>query len=649
MDLKNNVKNKIKSTNNKHKIKKQQRFYENMINSSDGKATEVVFNKTSLAWLIVIVTLLLQLISLATTYKGSIVYFGGVELPFNISAPLLFALAIQLIVFCVSHTIRLNFKKGLMIVLIMATLCSTYFSYIGIYNYINSPINYLEERYKQINSNISDKYEVIKETNKGTMTKTLLSLTNKLSTSYATLNMQIENNAKLSEEISNINIESGLINSQTNTVSRPNIYNYGDNLDQYYADMAKYNAAIGNMITDSTKQESTLKTELYNAQVESILGGKTQEQFTTETIETQSKKDQLEKGILNIYGLFNSESDSTTIDEKILNIQSYCQNYIQGLDGDKDIFTTILLNLNSLSLIVDNTTPIDNLQNQINEFLVINKKDTEIMKDYDSLKAVVYENSTGTTASNEIILTEENAMELYSLMDAEIKSAVYTLNQITSNDEKININDDEYVMHNLYILPVNNLIEDAEGRSMAWFCLLFAILIDGLTLVFAIMEGREKTPLFAKSTKEVMGRSKESMESLLMIALLSGDINSKNEERVENTLLKLKKFISQFTLITETMGNGYSMHCPINKLNDYQVFLATLCQFNLATIISSKELFINNSFEESNIESSDDYVLLKSKFVVWANDKIVSLTLNNQYINSLNTIDENYIMNGELL
>ena len=646
MNLQNKFKEKFSNSHNKREIKKQQRFYENMITSSDENSTSIIFNKTSLAWLIVLVTLLLQLISLATTYKGSIVYFGGINLPFNLSAPLLFALSIQLIVFCVSHTLRSNFRKGFLIVLILATLCSNYFSYIGIYNYINSPLNYLEERYTQINSNISDKYETLRETNKSSITKTMLNLINDLSTSYASLSMEVDNNNKLSEDIANISIDNNIINSQTNSVSKPNINNYGDNLDQYYSDMAKYNAAIGNMITDSTKQDSSLKNELYNAQVNSILGGKSLDEFTAESIDTKSKKEQLEKGVNTSYTLISSEENSLTIDEKLLKIQDYCQNYIQGINGDKDIFTTILLNLNSQILIIKNESSIDNLQTQINEFLILNKKDSDIMKSFSDLKSIVYTNSTGNNYSDNVTLTEENAMELYSLMNSEVKSALYTLNHISSNTEKINSNNEDYIIHNLYVLPVLNLFTLNEEISMSWFCLIFAILIDGLTIIFAIMEGKEKTPLFAKSTKEVVGRSKDSIENLLMLSLLSSDIDSRDEERVEKILLKLKNFVSSFNLLTEALENGYSMYCPLSSLEEYQGFLATLCQFNLATIISSKELFFNDQTPDIQDEN---FVLIKTKFMIWANDKIVSLTLNNQYIDSLNKLDENYIMNGELL
>ena len=103
------IQHKFERHYKKHALKKEQQFYQNMLRGNDYRGTDVIFNQNTLGWLIVIVTVFLQLISLATTFEGSKVYFGGVNLPFGLSAPLLFALAIQLVVFCMSHTIRPTF------------------------------------------------------------------------------------------------------------------------------------------------------------------------------------------------------------------------------------------------------------------------------------------------------------------------------------------------------------------------------------------------------------------------------------------------------------------------------------------------------------------------------------------------------------
>lgn len=647
MELKKKFKNKFGMWNEKRNIKNNQLFYENMLRDKDGKGTEVIFNVKSLSWIVVIVTIFLQLISLATTYKGSIVYFGGVELPFGISAPLLFALAVQLIVFCMSHTIKGNFKKGLIFILIMSTLCSIYFSYIGIYNNINSPINYLEERYKQIYGNITDQYETVKEDTKGNMKNSVLDIVNKLSTSLSSLTMEVEKNDKMSKNLANIKINTSQINPQGIKMKKPNIANYGNNLSKYYEDMEKYNSTIGDMVTDASKQESDLKKELYDNEVKSILGEKTQEEFRNESITKKTSKDQLEKGIESTYSLIVNKADNTTLDEKLTKIQEYCQNYIIGKEKNKDIFSTVLANLYSQALLLDGAKGMENFQEQINEFLIINNKDSILIKPLEDIKTKVYKESTGSQTKNEnILLSETDSMTLYTTMQSEIKGAIYTLNQLRINGEQISSKDDKYLMHNLYVLPINNLVESNEGRAMAWFCLLFAILVDGLTLLFAIIEGKSKTPLFAKSNKDIVGKSKETMEELLLVSILSSDSKSKEEKRVENTLMRLENFIKPFKLITETMDNGYSMYCEITEIEEYQVFLATLCQFNLANIVKAKEIFFNKDLEE---EDEKTYVLVKTKFIIWANEKIVALTLNNQYIESLQSIEGDFGAKGALL
>lgn len=613
-----------------------------MIISRQGKSTETLFNKESLAWLVVIVTAFLQLISLMTTFNGSIVYFGGINLPLGISAPLLFALAIQLTVFAVSHTIRHQFNNGLIIVLLLATLCSTYFSYIGIYNYINSPINYLAERYEMIEQNLTDKYEKLREDNKGTMRENMALIINEIRTSHETLEMKITSNEQQSNRLATINVDDNNIKSQTNTVAKPDINNYGNDLASYYADMAKYNEAIGNIISDSTSQTADLKNKLYNSQVESILGGKTEEQFTKESIDTKTKKEQLDKGIDNIYSTIYSAEGNISFDDKLNKIQEFCQGIIAGDKDEKGIFSTVLINLNSQIEVVDKSLKVDDLDKKVNEFLLLNKKDNKLMLSLDDVEAKAYGESNGKNLSSNAVLSQNDAMVLYADMESEIKSAAYLLNGMYDEENKINLQDEEYEIDNLYVLPIYNLVKANEGRSMAWFCLLFAMLVDGLTLIFVIMEGRERTPLFAKNNKQVVGKSKEAIEELLMTTILVNDTESKDEERVKKSLVRLKEFMQHFKIMPKTIYAGYSMYCNINDLGDYHNFLAILCQFNLANIVKSSELF-----NEEPMENNDEnLVLIKSKFVIWVNDKIVSLTLNAQYIGSIEEKEDGYLAKG---
>ncbi|MGL4736554.1 MAG: hypothetical protein ACRCW2_03760 [Cellulosilyticaceae bacterium] len=585
-----------------------------MLSKKGNKGTETVFNEWTLGWLIVLVTVFLQLISLATTFEGSKVYFGGVKLPLMLSAPLLFALAIQLIVFCMSHMIRRYFKPWLAVVLIMATLCSTYFSYIGIYNHINSPLDYLEERYKQIQGNISDQYQLVVDQSENNMKQYVFDMVGALDQSHTKLVKEVKENNKLMEAIDGIKVDTGKINPQTNALSKPNIKNYGDNLDQYYADMAKYNAAVGNMITDTTKQDADLKNQLYENEVSTLLGGKSKDEFIKGRIETQTQKEQTDKLVQSMYKLIAPTGEEKDFDKQLMAIQDYCIGFIITAQGDANTFSTVLTNLSSQLIQLGSNLELKDFKKDLNYFGILKQKDQSIMLTLEQVKAEVYKEVNGTDAGLPVVLNENDAMLLYTKMQSQIKSAAYLLNQIEGLDEQVDLTSAEYQMHNLYVLPIKNLIEDSSVKAMAWFCLAFAVLIDGLTLVFAMIEGREKTVLFAKRNKDVVGRSKEAIEELLLTTLMTHHKDSEG----------LTAFLDQFELLPEGLESGYSMWCPLKDLGQYNSFLAVICQFNFGAILSAREIVRENGVVD---DTDEKYVLLKTKFVIWLSQKIVQLNL----------------------
>ncbi|MGL4773338.1 MAG: hypothetical protein ACRC2K_07220 [Clostridium sp.] len=639
MDIKNKARNKMKKEYAKQQIKREQNFYKSMVTSKDGEDVFALFNERNLVKVILLVTVFLQLVSLATTFKGSKVYFGGIKLPLGISAPFLFAFAIQLIVFYVSNSLRANFKKWLVVVLTLATLCSTYFSYIGIYNYINSPINYLEERYNQIYENLTDKYNIQREEFRNSMKEGVFNLTNTISSKHTELTKKIEKNKELQKKIDGIKVKSGTISAQTGGIKKPNINDYNGDTSRYYSDMAKYNAAIGSMVNEANKQDSDLKNSLYENEVKAILGGKTLDEFNKESINDETLKTQIEKVVNEGYLLITQEPKDISIIDKISAIQTYCQGFIINSSGKSDDFTTLLSSLNSLSMQMGNKDEGEAFQKNLNQFVVINEKKDKIMKDLTFLEGEVYKESYGTDIG-ESSLSEDDGMLLYSKMQVEIKNAAYLLNNI--GNENIDINDDKYLIHNLYVLPVTNLILDNEARQMAWFCLAFAILVDGLSLIFALTNGKRKTPLFARKNADVIGKSEEAMEEVLLLSILEPGLRCSEEELVDITRIRLEKFIAKFSLITEEVGNGYSMWASIKELKEYEVFIATLCQLNFGAIIKREDVIEGE-------EGSENYLVLRTKFIFWANDKISTLTKNKAYMERVQGLGDGYIEGGEII
>ncbi|MGL6173938.1 MAG: hypothetical protein ACRC1P_04950 [Cellulosilyticaceae bacterium] len=647
MSMKEKIARAVGKRHQAHSIKKEQQFFQDMLRGTDYRGTEVLFNPTTLAWLVVLVTVFLQLISLATTYEGSKVYFGGVALPLGLSAPLLFALSIQLIVFCMSHTIRRHFKFWLVMILIMATLCSTYFSYIGIYNHINSPIDYLEERYQQIYGNITKQYQLVIDQADNNMKEYIFDLVGELSTTHTALTKQAEENEVLNQKIQGIKVDTGKINPQTNALKKPNIYNYGDDLDRYYADMAKYNAAVGNMITDTTKQDADLKNQLYENEVKALLGGKTKDDFMSESIQVQTSKEQMEKVINAMYKLITEVQENSTFDEQLMSIQEYCLNFIIQQEGKKEIFSTVLTNLYTVVEGLEVKKDFSDFKTDLGNFMILSQNEAVMMKDLQAIKEQVYKEAYDIEVSNqEVYLAEKDAMLLYTKMQSELKSAAYLLNQMEGLEEPIHLNDEKYMIHNLYVLPINNLLQSNDAQAMSWFCLGFAVLIDGLTLLFSLMQGREKTPLFAKNNKDIVGKSKEAIEELLLATIIENHVKGTDGDVVENALLQLERFLRRFELMPEGMESGYSMWCPMNKLEEYNVFLAILCQFNLANILSREDIILLKKEEEVTEER---YVLIRTKFIIWAKQKIADLAIKHEYIEELQRLEENLEVKGEVI
>ena len=644
MQVKVWIKRRITKKYELHCIKKEQRFYQTMLTGEAYKGTQILFNQEILAWLIVVVTICLQMISLATTYEGSKVYFGGIVLPLGLSGAFLFALSIQTIVFYMSNAIRKCFKASMVVILIIATLCSTYFSYVGIYNHINSPIDYLTERYKQIYGNITDTYQVTQDETKNNMKEYTFELVASVNKMYTSLVKQVEENSKLNEKIQGIKVDSDKINPQTNALKKPNMSSYGDNLEQYYSDMAKYNAAVGNMITDATKQESNLKNQLYENEVKALLGGKTKASFTNDLIESEANKNQIEKMIQSMHQVIGGNKDVKTFDEKLMDIQQYILDYILMGKGDSQIVSTVLTQLYSQAITGDGNNSFQDFKKDLNSFILLSQKDTVIMKPLENiiLEVIQEGNNKATSQSS---LKDKDAMVLFTKMQAQIKSAAYTLNQTGKDQETIDLNTPQYRMHNLYVLPIKNLIEQKDTRAMAWFCLAFAVLIDGLTLMFAVMEGKEKTLLLAKKNKDITGNSKDSIEALIMGAFISNENGKIQKDSVTDARDNLRIFIDNFSLLPEGIQEGYAMWCHMGQLGRWQTLVAILCQLNLARILDQEEI----PTKLSGQVMGGQYLLIRTKFIVWVNEKIVSLTANEAYIDDLQAMQKVNLNKGEFV
>ncbi|MGF7057798.1 hypothetical protein [Brassicibacter mesophilus] len=663
MNIKEHMKNTLRNKLERYKFNKDYTYTQNILKEKAGHSAQNIFSFTVLSWIFVLVTLFLQIISLATTYSGSKVYFGGIALPYGLSAPFIFAFSIQITVFSLSNSLRKNFKALTIVTLSFATLCSTYFSYIGIYNYVNSPIDYLEQRYTQIYHNMSDKNRVVVENSKTQMKEYVFDITSKIQKEYTRLLKENEKYSKLSEQTEKVAVSNNIIKPNTNSIAKPNINNYGGNLDKYYEDMAKYNAAISNIIGQAANENSSLDSSIYENRIKTILEGKSLDEFTKEYINIQSNKELLENLILSMSTGVSNENN-TDFNKKMSDIQQYCINYINTKAGDSVTFNTILTNLFTAYSDVTSYKIPEDFYDNLNSFITLTEKSDSFMKSLDVIKKEVYYENHGQQLPGEASLNLTDALLLFSKLQSEIEAGAYTLNSISEEGDTIDLSSEEYILENMYVLPIKNLFTKNSSLGMAWFCFIFAALIDGLTLLFALAQKRSSRTLLAKKNRELVKNNEEQLEELVLSSLILQPSGEDSKSTIQICLEHLAKFLTLFEITSIGMENGYSLYCPLERLKEYQIFLSVLCQFNLAKIISKEDYellevyptidkFKHTLQEQANFDVLDEvaattcennseyYLLVKTKFIIWANQKFAIASSNKELAHIITSILKN--------
>lgn len=644
MGMREFVSNKIKIKSEKRKFNKQYLETQNVLKNNVGYNAQALFNPTVLSWIFLAVTFFLQIISLATTYSGSKVYFGGIKLPLGLNAPLLFALSVQLIVFSISNSLKRNFRLGTIIILLSATLCSTYFSYIGIYNYMNSPIIYLEEKYNQIFHNMSDKYRTVVDNSKNEIKKYVYDITGKVQKEHIRLVTENENYSKLAQEVSKVSMNTNIVTPNTRSVVKPNIKNYGNNLEQYYADIAKYNSAIASITGQAATQNSSAQMSVYENKIKTILGGKTLAEFNKEAAASQANMQALKNLVSSLYNSIPN-SGGTDFDKMINEIQQYCINYINTVTGDKNIFSSILTNMHTVySDITSEETPKE-FNQALNFFFTASEKTESFMRSLKDIERNVYLENYEKEPVGDTPLALSDALLLYSKLQSEIKNGAYILDSLSEDGRAIDLNNESYSLENMYVLPIKNLFTNSSALRTAWFCFAFAALIDGLTLLFALISRGNNKVLMAKRNKEIVKDNEELTEDLLFSSLILHRVEDTGKSTTQCCLEHLATFLTSFRITPIGMEEGFSLYCPLNKLKEYQVFLSILCQFNLAKLISAEdfellltapkledfEYYIREQDSTAVIDEvaaasfenhKGSYVLLRTKFIIWVNQKL---------------------------
>ncbi len=528
-----------------------------------------LFSESSLVILVSVVTLLLQLISFATTWNGSKIYLEGV-FPY---ASLLFAIAIQATAYFFSNSLRQKTSVLRIAALCLALCCSTYYSYIGIYNSVNSPATFLMERYVQIEKELTGIYETALVENVGAVQTAVQEAASEITAGY----LELSEKKKNLESCRNALSEKGT--SYADRLRAPKQSDY-ENYEDY---VAAYSAYVAGISAGSNTEKEAGRNGILAA-----YGFSSMEELKEAEAENVSSLGMLAAAL----GL-SEESDDTVIPQTVIDCTVSLSIAIEETMAGRELESSESANLNRLFQAAKvcgyRGMQLSEVQHIVNGAAEATKE--PLLPTYVELVSHLEEGR----------VTSANMMGLKEQMDSEILTALLKTNSLLSESEQIAYSDEKYAITDLYLIPVFAL-RNQETKATAYFSLGVAALIDLLSVLFAISLRKQK-PLWSRHT--LLFCKQEDYLPQIYASL----------SQVHTPVQALSQFLAYFRTCPEMESDGYMLKAELRNLEVYQPLVALLCQVNMAKMVPVG-LF----------ENEEELLLLKARFVLLANSIIYENT-----------------------
>ncbi len=520
-----------------------------------------LFSDKVLLILISVVTLLLQLISFATTWDGAKVYLENI-FPY---AALCFAIAIQATSYFFGNSLRRKVSPLKLVALFVTICCSIYFSYIGVYNSVNSPVTYLQENYMRISGDLQQLYQAELTTAQKDTRVAVQEASSSILAHYTSLLTEQENILACQTALE----ESAPEHSTGLRAPKQSAYaNYED-----YA--TAYQAYISSLSQSKNTETDALRISLLNSH-----GFASMEELNTSLQNNTASLSTLKSTL----GVVEEVSLQEVVSSTTIQLLSAIQDTAQGNTLSAKECADFELLLQTADLCGYHTSH-TSLTNALNQCAQLNAHTQ--LKSYDELARALPDG----------VVSNANVMHLKASMDAEIMGAILELNSILPEYYKLSASDSRYQIADLYFIPILALQQE-DTRLTARFSLLFAGLIDILSLLFAISL-RTRKPLWKRHT--LLFNHLEDYEPLIYASLPTKD----------GSLQSLADFLAHFMPSPHTEADGYMLCGNPETLQQYNALIALLCQTNLAKLLPA-------GFDDN----ASNTLLLKARFVFWANTKI---------------------------
>lgn len=539
------------------------------------------FSEKALVLLISLVTLLLQLISFATTWNGSRIYLGNI-FP---HAPLCFAIAIQATAYFFSNSLRGRISLLKIIALCAAICCSTYYSYIGIYNSVNSPSTYLQEKYVRISQELTRIYD--EETGRA-ISDTQGAVNDASSAIIAEYTGLLE----IQQTIEACQTALSQLKSTSSAglrAPRQSSYEKYEDYAAAYEAYIKSLSAAGSTETDAARQQ-TLSAYGFNS---------------IEALNTAGQINAASLSALNAALGVTEGSPLDTVSALTVQLSTAINEVANGQPLTGSDIAALNRLFQAAGLCGYRDTALSQLTVSLDQCARV--RGDSLLATYATLVHTLPEGA----------LTDASMMELKASMDAEIMTALVKINSLRSPKAQISYTAPAYTITDLYLLPVEAL-QNTATRMTAFFCLSVAALIDILSVLFALsLRGRK--PIWKRTT--LLHTGMEDYAPLIYAALPDMQIPpadvfprapsasaASSAHSPATAVVALTNFLDCFRPSPQTESDGYMLRADMQDLRNYSALSALLCQVNLAKIIPAG--FCHNDRE---------LLLLKARFVFWAN------------------------------
>ncbi len=511
-----------------------------------------LFRENALMAVAAIVSLLLQIISFFTTLDGAEAYFGATFA----FAPLLFALAVQSVVYFLENGLRRRVTFLKVVALTLAICCSSYFSFVGIYNNVNPPAQYLERTYNGYVRQLETiRAERLNE-DSNAFSLSVDNAVNYIISEYTRLTSEKDTLEKLSEEIDSANAET------ITGMSAPRKSDY-ETYEEYAA--------------------------AYSAYISSFSQGSTAEQ--------QAKI----QALLNKYGIDDISQINTRLSEMIAEL-SLIDGTVSSFGGSTFYQQAEALRgraargeKNALSKLSALYLSLSGRPADIPEY--VNADDMELsFPTYSEL-----------AADDNAAVVRERLCSIIDTAVMELSVAGYA------------VDTDSYTFENIYTLPIYSVTSGGFYTDAA-VSLILAVLVDVLSLMFAMIFVKGKSALAAKNTEQaVMGDDmlfERNIASAIRLSMCSEGRRYSEQPDFSEIADRLGEFVSRFRAVDIAADKGFTMAADRGSLSDYEPLVAFLCQFGLARVLDGGQMSLL-----SHNDSIGETVLLKTKFLLWVSEK----------------------------